>query len=387
MRRNSHDIRYFRYKDIKGRRTYYWIPPRSLWKTGNFRFVTLGTDLSYAKAEAEQWNKKLEAYRGRMGDHKPKLVDALPGTAAHLARSFEASVAFSRYALRTQQDYKGIYRRVETLKFGGRRMFGDLPVRQITKQMACRIYEHYKVSSGVCAANKIASAWHAAFRYGMRNVGGARFNPFSQLGKHSPPPRRQRWTHAQLEAFIQKADELGFPSIGRCALMCMELVQRPGDILSLTWAACSDHLGLWHIHQSKRGAEVWIPPTRRLGDVLESERWRLRSSNGNDIDHLLVCPTKTGKRWQRRNFTKSARLIARAAGIPDDLQIRDLRRTGATEGASAGATAWEMMAVGGWQHPSSIRPYFVHTSEQAAAFQEKREAYRLLQMNRRQARV
>ena len=33
-----------------------------------------------------------------------------------------------------------------------------------------------------------------------------------------------------------------------------------------------------------------------------------------------------------------AYLIARAAGLPDELQIRDLRRTAATEGASAGAT-------------------------------------------------
>jgi hypothetical protein len=69
-------------------------------------------------------------------------------------------------------------------------------------------------------------------------------------------------------------------------------------------------------------------------------------------------------------------MIARAAGIPDDLQIRDLRRTAATEGASAGATPWEMMAVGGWQDQASIRPYFVGTPEQAASFQAKREAYR-----------
>ena len=95
-----------------------------------------------------------------------------------------------------------------------------------------------------------------------------------------------------------------------------------------------------------------------------------------DPSELLVCPTITGKRWHRRNFTKAVRRIARAAGLPDDLQIRDLRRTAATEGASAGATPAEMMAVGGWANPASIRPYLVQTLEQAAAFQAKREAYR-----------
>jgi hypothetical protein len=44
----------------------------------------------------------------------------------------------------------------------------------------------------------------------------------------------------------------------------------------------------------------------------------------------------------------SSCLVSRITGVPDDLQIRDLRRTAATEGASAGATPAELMAVGGW---------------------------------------
>jgi hypothetical protein len=84
----------------------------------------------------------------------------------------------------------------------------------------------------------------------------------------------------------------------------------------------------------------------------------------------------TGKHWQRRNFTGTVRRIAKAAGLPDDLQIRDLRRTGATEAASAGATPLELMAVAGWANQASIRPYLVQTVEQAANVQAKRDAYR-----------
>jgi hypothetical protein len=43
---------------------------------------------------------------------------------------------------------------------------------------------------------------------------------------------------------------------------------------------------------------------------------------------------------------------------------------------AAGATPWEMMAAGGWQNMTSIRPYFVGTPEQARSFQLKRESYR-----------
>ena len=85
------------------------------------------------------------------------------------------------------------------------------------------------------------------------------YNPFSDLDKLASPPRRQRWTDQQLNDFIWKAEELGYPSVGRCALMCMELMQRPGDILNLTWGAYQDAGKVWQIRQSKLGAEVRFP--------------------------------------------------------------------------------------------------------------------------------
>jgi integrase len=174
-----------------------------------------------------------------------------------------------------------------------------------------------------------------------------------------------------------KAEEMGYPSIGRCALICLELVQRPGDVLSLRWGAYRHREHAWHIRQSKRGAEVLVPATERLQRALDvARRQAIRYAKGRDVDSLFVCPTKTAKRWHRRNFTKVVRCIARAAGLPDDLQIRDLRRTGATEAASAGATPLELMAVGGWANQTSIRPYLVQTLEQAASVQAKRDAYR-----------
>ena len=157
--------------------------------------------------------------------------------------------------------------------------------------------------------------------------------------------------------------------------MCMELMQRPGDILNLTWDAYQAADRVWEIRQGKRGALVRIPETQRLRQALNLIR-RHAKRNSHFSNATLVCPTVTGKKWHRRNFTKAVRSIARAAGLPDDLQIRDLRRTAATEGASAGATPAEMMAVGGWANPASIRPYLVQTREQAAAFQRKRDAYR-----------
>jgi integrase len=377
MRPNGNGVRYFKAHAPNGKLTYYWIPPKALWKAGIFRFVTLGRDFTTAIAEAKQWNRKLDDYYVSVRGRRPQIETTKPMSAAFIARSFEASHKFSKYSSRTRKEYPWMYRRIETFKFDGVRMFGDLHVDEISRQLVFGIYEHHVRHHGLDNANRIMSAWQAAFKYATLKIPGVVLNPFTQLGKESSPPRRQRWTNLQLVAFIRKADELGGPAVGRCALMCMELVQRPGDVLGLRWGDYRENVGAWCIRQSKRGAEVCVPPTARLRSVLEAERARLLAKHDeDDIRELFVCPTKTGKRWQRRNFTKTARVIARAAGIPDELQIRDLRRTAATEGASAGATPWEMMAVGGWQFQDSIRPYFVGTPEQAAVFQRKRELYR-----------
>jgi integrase len=377
MRTNKYAVRGLSGVHRKRGLVYFWVPPVSLQKAGVFKHKTLGTDFETAVAKASDWNAKLDAYRAAIHGQRPRLTAIRAGTVGHLVRQFEESPRYGRYSFRTQQDYSWMYRSIEAQTAERNQMFGELKASEVTKQLAYALYEQNVLLRGHDSANKAMCAWAAAFRYGMLKYCEITCNPFSDLDKLSSSPRRQRWTLQQLDCFIGKAQELGFPSIGRSALMCMELMQRPGDILNLTWDAYQHRDKVWEIRQSKRGAFVRIPETRRLRLALNT----IRRGAKSDItigSKIFVCPTVTGKKWHRRNFSKAVRLIARAAGLPDDLQIRDLRRTAATEGASAGATPAEMMAVGGWANPASIRPYLVQTREQAAAFQTKRDVYRKL---------
>jgi integrase len=376
MRTNKYGVRGLSGVHVERGLVYFWIPPVSLQRAGVFKHKTLGTDFETAVAQARDWNTKLDAYRAAVNGVRPRLTTICPETVGHLVRQFEASPRYARYSFRTQQDYSWMYRSIEAQKYSSDEMLGEKKASEVTRQLAYAVYEHNILLRGHDSANKAMCAWASAFRYGMLKYAEITSNPFSSLDKLSSAPRRQRWTGQQLDSFIEKAEELGLPMIGRCALMCMELMQRPGDILNLTWDAYQREDKVWEIRQSKRGAVVRIPETRRLRLALNASRHKVKSiGSGNKI---VVCPTVTGKKWHRRNFTKAVRLVARAAGLPDDLQMRDLRRTAATEGASAGATPAEMMAVGGWANPASIRPYLVQTREQAAAFQSKREAYRKL---------
>jgi integrase len=356
--------------------SYLWLPPKYARESKQFRCTSLGTDYAVAFEKTEQLNAKLEEFRRSVFGEKPSLATIRPMSVAWLSRTFEKSPKFSRYSFRIKKDYPRIYRSMEITVFGSGQMFGDLPAAQVTKQLAYTIYETCTKKNGLDSANKMMSAWQAAFKYGTLKFPEITFNPFSKISKESPPARRQRWTNEQLDAFVKTAYANAQYSVGLCALMCMELMQRPGDILGLTWDAYRQSEDFVQITQSKKRVEVRVPPTERLRVELDAARTRARLQIGGPIGRTYICPTKTGRRWHRRNFAREVRAIARDAGIPDELQIRDLRRTAATEGASAGATPWEMMAVGGWQDQNSIRPYFVRTPEQAAAFQAKREAYR-----------
>jgi integrase len=376
MRINKYGVRGLKGVQLPNAFVYFWVPTLSLQKAGIFRYSTLGSDFECAVTKARALNEKLDMYRGGLKTPKMKLTNVAPTTFGYLIREFEASPRFAHYAPRTQEDYSNICRNVETQAIDGQRMFGELTVADVTKQLAYTIYEQNILAHGLAQANKISSVCQRAFRYGVLRRAEITTNPFSDLDRMTPPSRRQRWSENQLCNFTAKAEEMSLSSIGLCALLCMELVQRPGDILSMKWSAYQQRERTWHIGQSKRGAEVRVPETKRLRKALGVARRVAREKAGGNIDEALVCQTVTGKRWHRRNFTKAVRRIARAAGLPDDLQIRDLRRTAATEGASAGATPAELMAVGGWTNPASIRPYLVQTIEQAAHFQAKRDAYR-----------
>jgi hypothetical protein len=234
------------------------MPPVSLQKAGVFRHTTLGTDFDIAQAKARQWNIKRDEYRGVNNCAKPALGLVIPMMVADLFRKYELSPRLTWYVLRTRQDYACFYRLIETTLTEDGLLFGNRKLSAVTRQIAYSIYEQYVLAHGRDSANKAMSACQAAFAYGMLKFEEITLNPFLRLQKFSPPPRRQRWTDEQLSAFIRKAEEMGYASVGLCALLCMELVQRPGDILSLKWGSYEERQKTWHIRQSKCGAVVRV---------------------------------------------------------------------------------------------------------------------------------
>ena len=60
-----------------------------------------------------------------------------------------------------------------------------------------------------------------------------------------------------------------------------------------------------------------------------------------------------------------AREIMNAAGLPQELRLSDLRRTGTTEMVEAGVGMAQIMSVTGHANPSSVKPYLKNTLSSA----------------------
>jgi integrase len=136
--------------------------------------------------------------------------------------------------------------------------------------------------------------------------------------------------------------------IALAVIIAINTAQRPSDICAMKW---SQYDGKYiTLKQIKTGATVTIPVTAELKIALDDAR-RARSEGkvvSLDPDGPIAANEYTGRAWLRRKFSLRFRELANAAGIPDELQFRDLRRTATTHLAEAGCSLHEIAAIGGW---------------------------------------
>ena len=71
------------------------------------------------------------------------------------------------------------------------------------------------------------------------------------------------------------------------------------------------------------------------------------------------------KPYTVNRLPKVARRIMRDAGLPDELRLSDLRRTGTTEMVEAGVSMGNIMSVTGHANPASVKPYMKNTFKSA----------------------
>ena len=241
---------------------------------------------------------------------------------------------------------------------------GSMKSSNVTPEHADKLYLMLQEQKSLHRASYVCKVLRKVWFMGMR-AGRVKNNPFQRMNLKGTKPREVLWSPEQADKFIQTADKMDMSSIGTLALLCYDLCQRPGDMRAVVWGDFNGKV--ISFRQEKTGVRVEIPASPRLAERLNHRKPVDTSSN----TPIVICEA-TGKPFDRRLYSKWAAKVRIAAGLPDYLQIRDFRRTGATEMAEAGCTEDQLRSVTGHQSRDVLSIYVRPTIKLAAAGVNKR---------------
>ena len=289
-----------------------------------------------------------------------------------LVAAYKKTAQWDKLAVNSKVLYSDVLKRTLILRIGtSRNVFGDMLSRNITVAQAEELVAQIKKKTSAHAANASCTVLRKIWNVGDR-LGYVKTFPFKGMGLKATADRTFVWTEEQVFKFIDTADEMGIRSIGTLALLCYDLCQRPGDMRQLTWAnlgpdPANQNEQLFSFEQEKTKTWVEIPPSPRLKQRLETAQ---ASSNWHDC---ILYNENTGHPYIKQHMEKT-RLIRSAAKLPKHLQLRDLRRSGATEMAEAGCTNSELRSVTGHKTMDVLAIYVRKTPKLAGAAINKRFA-------------
>lgn len=342
----------------KGR--WYWEPPLRLRRSHKLEVKPLGSEQSAAWAYARKLNQEL-------ANLEP--ASAVPGTVTWIFDRFFASEKFAALAPATQRDYRWLAKVLGDLPMGAKPL-GSYSARAVKARHADTVY-------AAIVADRGHSAGHYACRFARRVwkwAGRLDFvdphpNPWASMGLTAVPQRHAVWTRQQVDQVIAAAGQAGVPSIGLAVLIAYWLGHRQSDVLGLTWTA----LDARERETAKTKARVPIVAAAypELAAALAAERARQKADAPST--HVVLSEASKAP-WNRFTFVHEFRRIARAAGIPDTLQFRDLRATAQTELADSGASVIEMGTHSGHKTAQMARRYARPTAQQFQRAAAKRLA-------------
>jgi integrase len=293
-----------------------------------------------------------------------RQLRAAEGTVHGLVAYYKTTNDYQKLSDNSKRFYNTMIKEATRLSFGNGTTIGEMKSSNVTPEHADKLYLKLQELKSQHRATHVCKVLRKIWFMGMR-AGRVRNNPFQRMNLKGLEDRKVLWEPDQVKAFIKTADKTNKSSIGTLALLCYDLCQRPGDMRQITWGDFKN--GCISFIQEKTGTEVTIPASPRLIERLKDVRPPEVSQN----DPIVICEA-TGKMYDRRLYAKWAAKVRNDAGLPSSLQIRDLRRTGATEMAEAGCTEDELRSVTGHQSRDVLSIYVRPTVKLAAAGVNKR---------------
>ena len=349
-------------KLVKGR--WYWDPPDRLRKSHGLKTIALGADQAAAWGYAAILNRE----NLQLGPGAPVV-----GTIRWLFDSFLAGERAQALAPATRRDYRWLALRVIGPLRLGPLTVGEMPAMAIRPRHADRIYALIVEANGAAAGHYATRFARRVWKWAARKELVDQ-NPWREMELKGLPKRTGLWTAAQVADVVAAAEAAGRPSIGLATLLGYWLGHRQADVLNLTWTALE--AGMVETRKTGRVLPIDVSAYPELEAALAGER---RSST-----HVVVreavqrkgAPPAIPQPYQRHTFGHEWRMIAAKAGIPPELQFRDLRSTALTELADAGADIIPMSTHGGHETLQINRRYARPTVAQFRAAAGRRMEHR-----------
>ena len=260
---------------------------------------------------------------------------------AGLINQYRQTNKYKTLAVSSKRNYNHYFDTVLPICIGNSNTaFKDMLAANVTVKHAEKLQQQveqlisYPTSFQI--VNKLFVVWNRGIKLGL-----ARSNPFAEMGLSKPPPRQQKWTDEQFADFIAHCDKVGGSGL-----------RNPKD----SWSTVGTHVG-----------KAMVMPITQLIEA----RLKLHPPVAH-TDVILRNPN-TDEPYTSDNLRRRFRTLAREMGLPDDIQVMDLRRTAATNAADNGATEAEIMALTGHTRPETLREiYQLRTVKQLNNLNSKR---------------
>lgn len=319
-------------KNRDGSRRYYWCPKDQ-------PAARLSDDPDEAWREAEAKNQKRDMELAGIG-RQPIKVDSI----TWLINEYRQDPDFQQLAHKTKRDYEQNLKWLETT-------FGDLSPSAIgadTIQKLKRVGADKPFQT-----NARIRTIRLLYAWGMRNS-KVKENPAARFRQITTEARDVVWHRDDIAAFLQTAR----PSMKLAVLLGCFTLQREGDLIALLWSAYDG-----------RRIELRQRKTKKLIAAAVHTLLKAALDATPRAAETVLVSEATGKPYDEHHFRHVFAQDRKAAGLPPDLQFRDLRRTGAVTLARLGVKLQSIAALGGWtiSRTSKILETYIPLDEEMAS--------------------
>lgn len=287
-----------------------------------------------------------------------------------LIEDYYLSFEYKNLRTETKLQYKYFLDIMSNTSVQKSQKLGSLVLSSLTTKMAKLSYNTW-CERGVPMANHIMSVARVLMNYGI-NMEHCGTNPFSNIKKRVVATRKVVWAKKDVIRFLDTAySDFKTRSIGLIAHMAYEWCQRIGDMRVIEWSNIDLEEKRMSIEQSKRRAEVFLPISDELCEMLVQQK-----EDYGFQKYVAPRPRAYRGTYKPYSLTKLplvARKVMDSASLSRELRLSDLRRTGTVEMVDAGVSMGNIMSVTGHANPQSVKPYMKNTFASANLALQKRQ--------------